>query len=141
MEAKLLERIKEQLVRHEGLRLKPYRCTAGKLTIGIGRNLNDRGISKTEAYVLLENDIQKCEQQLLDEIPEIYDALDEVRKSVLLNMCFNLGIGGLLGFNNTLALIAAGDWERAANGMLASKWAKQVGRRAIELSELMRKGK
>jgi len=141
MEAKLLERIKEQLVRHEGLRLKPYRCTAGKLTIGIGRNLDDCGISQTEAYVLLENDIQNCEKQLLDEISEIYNALDEVRKSVLLNMCFNLGIGGLLGFNNTLAFIAAGDWERAANGMLASKWAKQVGRRAIELSELMRKGK
>jgi len=141
METTLLERIKEQLVRHEGLRLKPYRCTAGKLTIGIGRNLDDCGISQIEAYVLLENDIQNCEKQLLDEIPEIYNPLDEVRKSVLLNMCYNLGIGGLLGFNNTLAFIAAGDWERAANGMLASKWAKQVGRRAIELSELMRKGK
>ncbi|MDD3524818.1 MAG: glycoside hydrolase family protein [Candidatus Cloacimonetes bacterium] len=141
MEATLLERIKEQLIRHEGLRLKPYRCTAGKLSIGIGRNLDDCGISQTEAYVLLENDIQNCEKQILDEIPEIYNGLDEVRKSVLLNMCFNLGIGGLLEFNNTLAFIAAGDWERAANGMLASKWAKQVGRRAIELSELMRKGK
>ena len=140
MEAKLLERIKEQLVRHEGLRLKPYRCTAGKLTIGFGRNLDDRGISKIEAYVLLENDIQNCEKQLLDEIPEIYNTLDEVRKSVLLNMCFNMGIKGLLGFNNTLAFIKAGDWERAANGMLASKWAKQVGMRAIELSEMMRKG-
>jgi lysozyme len=141
MTESLLNRIKEQLVRHEGLRLQPYRCTAGKLTIGIGRNLDECGISQTEAYVLLENDIQNCEKQLLDEIPEIYNALDEVRKSVLLNMCFNLGIGGLLSFNNTLAFIAAGDWERAANGMLASKWAKQVGRRAIELSELMRKGK
>jgi len=155
MEAKLLERIKEQLVRHEGLRLKPYRCTAGKLTIGIGRNLDANGISQTEAFMLLENDIRNCEKQLLDEIPEIYNGLDEVRKSVLLNMCISipqsrfaplrepcyLGIGGLLEFNNTLAFIAAGDWERAANGMLASKWAKQVGRRAIELSELMRKGK
>ena len=141
MEATLLERIKEQLIRHEGLRLKPYRCTAGKLTIGYGRNLDDNGISKSEAYVLLENDIQNCERQLLDEIPEIYNCLDEARKSVLLNMCFNLGIAGLLGFNNTLAFVKAGDWERAANGMLASKWAKQVGRRAIELSELMRKGK
>jgi lysozyme len=136
----LMNRIKAQLVRHEGLRLKPYRCTAGKLTIGIGRNLDDRGISQKEAYVLLENDIQNCEKQLLDEIPEIYNGLDDVRKSVLLNMCFNLGIKGLLEFKNTLAFIAAGDWERAANGMLASKWAKQVGRRAIELSEMMRKG-
>ncbi len=137
----LMNRIKAQLVRHEGLRLKPYRCTAGKLTIGIGRNLEDRGISQKEAYAMLERDILDFEQQLLNEIPDVYNGLDEVRQSVLLNMCFNLGIKGLLEFKNTLAFIDAGDWERAANGMLASKWAKQVGKRAIELSELMRKGK
>lgn len=140
MEAKLLERIKELLVRHEGLRLKPYRCTAGKLTIGIGRNLDDRGISQKEAYAMLERDIQDCEQWLIDEIPEVYNKLDEVRQSVLLNMCFNMGIKGLLEFKNTLSFIGAGDWERASNNMLASKWAKQVGMRAIELSEMMRKG-
>ena len=137
----LMNRIKAQLVKHEGLRLKPYRCTAGKLTIGVGRNLDDCGISQTEAYVLLESDILQCEKQILSEIPKIYLQIDEVRKSVLLNMCFNLGIKGLHSFKNTLAFISAGDWERAANGMLASKWVKQVGRRAIELSELMRKGK
>ena len=137
----LMNRIKEQLVRHEGLRLKPYRCTAGKLTIGIGRNLDDCGISQSEAYVMLINDIMNCEKQLHAKIPDIYNGLDEVRKSVLLNMCFNLGISGLLGFKNTLEFTKAGDWERAANNMLVSRWAKQVGRRAIELSELMRKGK
>jgi len=106
----LMNRIKSQLVRHEGLRLKPYRCTAGKLTIGYGRNLDDCGISQKEAYVLLEDDIMQCEKQILAEIPEIYDPLDEVRKSVLLNMCISipqsrfaplrepcyLGIGGCL---------------------------------------------
>lgn len=90
MEAKLMDRIKEQLVRHEGLRLKPYRCTAGKLTIGYGRNLDDRGISKKEAYAMLEKDILDCEQWLIDEIPEIYNKLDEVRQSVLLNMCISI---------------------------------------------------
>ena len=137
----LMNRIKAQLVRHEGLRLKPYRCTAGKLTIGIGRNLDDCGISQSEAYIMLINDIMNCEKQLQAKIPDIYNGLDEVRKSVLLNMCFNLGISGLLGFKNTLEFIKVGDWERAANNMLVSRWAKQVGRRAIELSELMRKGK
>ncbi len=136
-----MNRIKAQLVRHEGLKLKPYRCTAGKLTIGIGRNLDDCGISQKEAYAMLERDILDCEQRLLEEIPNIYNNLDEVRQSVLLNMCFNLGIKGFLEFKNTLAFIGAGDWERAANNMLASKWAKQVGRRAVELSEMMRKGK
>ena len=141
MEAKLMDRIKAQLVRHESLRLKPYRCTAGKLTIGIGRNLDDCGITESEAYIMLINDIMNCEKQLQAKIPDIYNGLDEVRKSVLLNMCFNLGISGLLGFKNTLEFIKVGDWERAANNMLVSRWAKQVGRRAIELSELMRKGK
>lgn len=91
--------------------------------------------------MLLEGDIMQCEKQILAEIPKIYLQIDEVRKSLLLNMCYNMGIKGLLSFKNTLAFIASGDWERAANGMLASKWAKQVGRRANELSELMRKGK
>ena len=108
MTESLLNRIKAQLVRHEGLRLKPYRCTAGKLTIGIGRNLDDRGISQKEAYAMLERDIMDFEQQLLDEIPETYSGIDEVRQSVILNMCFNLGMKGLLGFKNTLAFIGAG---------------------------------
>lgn len=107
----------------------------------MGRNLDVCGISQREAYVLLEDDILQCERQILAEIPKIYLQIDEVRKSVLLNMCFNMGIKGLLSFKNTLAFIEVGDWERAANNMLVSKWAKQVGRRAIELSELMRKGK
>jgi len=140
MEQSLLVRVKEQLIRHEGLRLKPYRCTAGKLTIGVGRNLDDCGISKPEAMLLLDNDILNCEAELLDHIPAVYTGLNDTRRAVLLNMCFNLGIAGLLGFKNTLAFIGAGDFERAANNMLASKWAKQVGLRAIELSEQMRKG-
>jgi lysozyme len=149
-----MDTIKEQLVRHEGLRLKAYRCTAGKLTIGIGRNLDDCVITESEAYILLINDIMNCGKQLQARIPDIYNDLDEVRRSVLVNMCISipqsrfdplrepcyLGINGLLGFKNTLAFIKTGDWELAANNMLVSRWAKQVGRRAIELSELMRKG-
>ncbi len=136
----MLNSLKEQLMRHEGLRLKPYRCPAGKLTIGYGRNLDDRGISTREAEFMLTSDILECEAQLTQAIPRTYYALNDARKSVLVNMCFNLGIKGLLGFKNTLALIAAGDYERAANGMLASKWARQVGKRAIELAEQMRRG-
>ncbi|MEF3694618.1 MAG: lysozyme [Candidatus Cloacimonadota bacterium] len=112
----LMNRIKAQLVRHEGLRLKPYRCTAGKLTIVVMNGFpirsgmtDDCGISQKEAYAMLERDIRDCEQWLIDEIPEIYNKLDEVRQSVLLNMCFNLGIKGLLGFKNTLTFISAGD--------------------------------
>ena len=141
MTSELMTRSKDQLLKHEGLRLKPYRCSAGKLTIGVGRNLEDRGITKDEALMMLDNDIRQCEEQLISRIGSVYKGLDEVRKSVLINMCFNLGIGGLLEFKNTLAFISSEDWERAANNMLVSKWAKQVGRRAIELAEMMRKGK
>lgn len=92
MELILLVRVKEQLIRHEGLRFKPYRCTAGKLTIGVGRNLDDCGISKPEAMVLLDNDILSCEAELLEHLPVVYTGLNDTRKAVLVNMCFNLGI-------------------------------------------------
>ena len=68
----LMNRIKAQLVRHEGLRLKPYRCTAGKLTIGIGRNLDFCSISHKTTYTMLERDIQDCEQRLIEEKSSYY---------------------------------------------------------------------
>jgi lysozyme len=133
MDNALLATLQEQLLRHEGLKLKPYRCPAGKLTIGVGRNLDDCGISRDEALTLLENDIHRC-------IPTLFSLLSPNRKTVLVNMAFNLGTAGMLGFRNMLAHALEGNFEKAANDMLASKWAKQVGKRAIELSELMRKG-
>lgn len=127
----------KQLIKNEGLRLKPYTCTAGKLTIGIGRNLDDKGISEEEAMYLLKNDIEECEFQLNKELA-FFKNLDMARQDVLLNMCFNLGINGLLGFKNTLAMIEAGNYEAAADNMLNSKWAYQVGDRAKELADIMR---
>lgn len=125
-----------QLRLHEGERLKPYRCTAGKLTIGVGRNLEDRGISAEESAYLLGNDIDDHWRELVKALPWV-EQLDEVRQRVLLDMAFNLGIGGLLGFKNTLATIKAGDYQKAAAMMLDSRWAKQVGQRANRLSRMM----
>ena len=129
-----------QLRLHEGERLKPYRCTAGKLTIGIGRNLEDRGITAAESAYLLGNDIAAVQQQVLNALPWAAQ-LDEVRQRVLLDMAFNMGIGGLLSFKNTLATIKAGDYQKAAVMMLDSKWAGQVGQRAERLSRMMATGK
>ena len=129
-----------QLRLHEGERLKPYRCTAGKLTIGVGRNLEDRGITAQESAYLLANDIAAEERELLRALPWVA-GIDEVRQRVLLDMSFNLGIVGLLGFKNTLATIQAGDYQRAAAMMLDSRWAKQVGARAERLSRMMATGK
>jgi lysozyme len=129
-----------QLRLHEGERLKPYRCTAGKLTIGVGRNLEDRGISREESAMLLANDIANEERELLRALPWVAK-LDEVRQRVLLDMSFNLGLVGLLGFKRTLSTIEAGDYQAAATMMLDSKWAKQVGQRAERLSRMMATGK
>lgn len=131
--------LRDQLIKHEGLRLKPYRCTAGKLTIGVGRNLDDVGISKEEALYLLDNDISKATSDLLQALPWVKD-LDDARRNVLINMCFNLGLNGLLGFQNTLSMIQKGWYKEASINMLKSKWAKQVGIRAIELAKIMETG-
>jgi lysozyme len=129
-----------QLRLHEGERLKPYRCTAGKLTIGVGRNLEDRGISAEESAMLLANDIAAMERELQHALPWAA-TLDEVRQRVLLDMAFNLGIVGLLAFKRTLATVAAGQYQQAATMMLDSKWTRQVGQRAERLSRMMATGK
>ena len=129
-----------QLRLHEGERLKPYRCTAGKLTIGVGRNLEDRGITREESAVLLANDIADMERELQRALPWVA-RLDEVRARVLVDMAFNLGVVGLLAFKRTLAAIEAGQYQQAATMMLDSKWAKQVGGRAERLSRMMATGK
>jgi len=134
------DRLKKALVRHEGLRLKPYTCTANKLTIGVGRNIQDNGISEAEAMLLLENDIDAIVRDLNRALPW-WQQLDEARREVLANMVFNMGIGTVLTFKNTLAAVRAGDYKKAAALMLQSKWATQVGNRAKELAAQMETGK
>ena len=124
------------LTRDEGLRLKPYKDTVGKTTIGIGRNLDDVGITKAEAEYLLENDIDKVAAQLTARLPW-WQGLDEPRQRAVANMAFNLGIDGLLKFTATLAALRAGDNKAAAYHALNSKWAEQVGARAQRIAKLM----
>jgi lysozyme len=134
-----LEKLKDELLRDESLRTRPYRDTVGKLTIGVGRNLDDVGISVEEARFLLENDIARTMADLSAEIPW-WATLDETRKRVLVNMAFNMGVRGLLGFKNALELMRCGQYLDAANHMLDSKWARQVGPRAVRLAQMMRDG-
>lgn len=126
----------DQLIRHEGLRLKPYKDTMGKLTIGVGRNLDDVGISEQEAKMLLLNDIERAKSDCMKNLP-FFSKLSETRQNVLINMCFNMGIGGLLKFKNTLKAIEEGRYNDAAQGMRDSLWAKQVKGRAEELAKQM----
>lgn len=133
------QQFEQQLIRHEGLRLKPYRDTVGKLTIGVGRNLDDVGLTEEEALYLLRNDILKHAADLGAAFPGVHD-LNANRYYALVNMTFNLGIGGLRKFKKMWACINVHDFDGAAREMLDSKWARQVGRRAEELAEIMRTG-
>ena len=119
--------------------MKPYTDAAGKISIGVGRNLTDVGISEDEADYLLDNDISSILHQLVARIA-IFGSLDTTRQNVLADMAMNLGIEGLLRFHKMLAAIEAHDFEKAADEMLDSKWATQVGKRATELAAMMRTG-
>ena len=128
-----------RLAAHEGLRLKPYRDSVGKLTVGIGRNLDDVGISAAEAMALCLNDIEKAAEELDRQVPW-WRSMNDARQEVLCELRFNLGWPRLAGFRKFLLAAEAGDFEAAAHEMLSSKWATQVGKRAITLADAMRKG-
>lgn len=128
----------QQLKRHEGYRRLVYECSRGVLTVGIGRNLETVGISEKEAEFLLENDIQEAIKRLNQH--DLLSGHDEVRQAVLINMAFNLGINGLLKFRQSLKHWRNKDYESFSNEILKSRWARQVGSRAAELSEQARTG-
>jgi len=130
--------LEEMLARHEGYREHVYRCSAGKLTIGYGYNL-DAGMPEDEAALLMRFRIGKTYEALQCNI-SWFDELNVARKYVLVDMAYQLGIGGLLLFKNTLAAMRRGDYDEAAREMLDSKWAKQTPARAKELAGMMRTG-
>ena len=125
--------------RHEGLRLKPYKDTVGKLTIGYGRNLEDRGISQLEAEQLFKHDLAEHKRELLERWPWV-SSLGPVREAVFVDMAFNLGIGGLAKFRRFIAAAERRDFRAAASEMMDSRWATQVKGRARRLARMMRSG-
>ena len=133
-----MQKLIENLKRHEGLRLKPYLCSEGKITIGFGRNLEDMGISEKEAEMLLMSDIQRCYEEL--NVFSWFHDLDQVRQEAMVNMLFNLGLPTFLEFKRTLKFMAEGAYSQAAEEMLDSKWARQVGDRATELAYMVETG-
>ena len=136
-----LTKLEDQLIRHEGLVLDIYKDSVGIWTIGVGINLEHVGLrSEAEARYLLRSDIVAIRAELEKAIPWIGD-LDEVRQRCLMDMAFNLGVAGLMKFEKTLRLIAQGNLSGASQEMLRSKWADQVGQRAITLSRMMATGK
>jgi len=140
-----MNRLVEMIARHEGRNLdgngrhKAYRDSLGIMTIGYGRNLDERGISEDEARYLLANDVADHRNELIVHLPWV-QGLDEVRQAALVDMAFNIGIPRLMGFKKMLAACREKDWITAAKEMLDSRWAEQVGFRAVELAEMMKSG-
>lgn len=135
-------RLVDQLRRHEGVRSHAYVCSAGYLTVGVGRNIDSNGglgLSEQEIDFLLLNDISRCDNELAANF-KWYADLDYIRKEALINICFNLGITRLKGFKKALSAMEKGSYRLAALEFLDSKWAEQVGRRAVELAAQIETG-
>ena len=149
-----------KLIAHEGLRLDVYKDTLGINTVGIGRNLDDRGISKEEldwmdipsidhifsdgiteadAMYLAQNDVQIVEEELVRAHPCV-DELDAVRQLVLMDMAFNMGVPRLCKFKKMWAAVHAKQFDVAAKEMLDSRWARQVKSRSTKLAHAMHHG-
>ena len=135
-----MSKLSDQLRIHEGVRSHVYLCTAGYETIGVGRNIAESGIglSDDEIDYLLENDIKRCKQELVS--LSWFPDLDPVRQDAIVNLCFNLGLTRLIGFQNAIGAMAVGDYEKAADEFLDSRWAKQVGQRSLDVAHMIRTG-
>lgn len=128
----------DQTKRYEGLRLKPYTCPTGHLTIGYGHNL-ENGITQDMAEYILTRDMALAQMEVGARVPWA-GQLDEARQYVLVDMAFNMGISKLMTFKKFLAALNKRDYPAAAKEMLDSRWATQTGRRAKELAEIMKTG-
>ena len=125
----MYDEVKEMLIRHEGTMCTLYQCTEDKWTIGVGRNLTDRGITEEEAMYLLDNDIKRVMNQL-DEYWTVWRSFPKKGQMVCLDMCFQMGIQGFMGFRRTRALMEMGMWLEASEELLDSKYAIQTANRA-----------
>jgi lysozyme len=132
----MIEALKAHLIAREGLRLRPYKCSSGKLTLGVGRNIEDNGITTEEAMYLLTNDINNTIEELETKF-EWFPWLPVNAQLVLADMCFNLGLPTLLSFKKMLKAIEKKKWNKASKEILDSRYAKQVGNRAIYNAHLL----
>lgn len=138
----MIANITDQLRRDEDEVLHVYTDSLGFATIGVGRLIDSRkggGITVEESAYLLSNDIKRKTIEVIHALPWA-ENLDPVRFFVLVNMAFQMGTDGLLGFKNTLLLIQAGNWDKAAENMILSKWHSQTPARCERLAKQLKTG-
>ena len=136
-----MKTLREMIKRHEGVETHAYKCSQNKTTIGVGRNIDpDGGIGLSEAEIdyLLNNDINRCIGELSGFV--WFPDLNQERQNAIIDMVFNLGITRFKGFKNAIDAMSKSDFDTAADEFYDSRWAKQVGNRAIEICEMIRKG-
>lgn len=136
-----MSRLTDYITAEEGLRLKPYRDHLGVLTVGVGRNLEHKGLSAEEAQWLLENDLGECEDDLVCLFGRVWFRLEEARRAALLGMRFQLGGAGFRGFRQLIRAVEGGDWNTAAAEALDSRWAQQTPSRAQRVAQMLRHNK
>lgn len=129
----------EELIKlHEGRRLMPYVDSVGKITVGYGRNLTDRGISDSEAEILFQHDLDMT--KLYCQSYPWFGSLNDVRQGVILDMVFNMGPNRFREFVQMIAALERSDYEDAARQMGNSLWAREVGNRSIIDAGLLKSG-
>jgi len=129
--------LRDDLIRDEGERLKPYIDTVGKVTIGVGRNLTDVGITPAESAAMLGGDIARVDVEAAARMPWLAGCPEPVQRGVK-NMLFNMGWPRLSGFKNMLRALEEKRWDDAATEALNSTWATQVGARAQRIAAQFR---
>ena len=142
MNDKTSSKLIKMLKIHEGVETHAYKCSASKITVGVGRNIDPEGgigLSDDEVDYLLQNDIDRVVSELNSEY-DWFAGLDDVRQDVMVDISFNLGQTRLRAFKKALSAMAEGDWSEAADQFMDSRWSGQVGNRAKELTEMIRTG-
>ena len=134
-----MERLRLQITKHEGIELMPYRCSSDKLTIGVGHNIQDRGICHETAMQMFDEDSDICINEL-QPTGSYWDDLPEGGQEGLINLCFNRGISRRMAFKQTFGFLREGMYEKAADELLESRYANQVGQRAIDVANMIREG-
>jgi lysozyme len=132
-----LYKLKQMLIDHEGERLRMYKCPAGKWTIGIGHNIEDKGISKAVSDLMFMEDIR----EVLTDLPRLvgeFESLPDPVQYVLADMRFQLGFAGIREFKKTLQAANARDWPAMMREMKASAWYRQTTDRAEDLIRMVR---
>ena len=129
--------MKKELEMDEGYKKAPYRDTVGKITIGVGRNLTDNGLSDSEIDFMLENDIENCYKQLQQKYPWFL-SLPEPQQRVMINLCFNMGLNRLAQFGTFLGFMSRREFAQAAADLETTAWYEQVGERGPRMVERLK---